>query len=194
MKLAGYVRVSTKDQDYTGQIEAINKWASAYNHEVTFFKEKVSALDENRQEFDRMTEKLDMFDGIVISSLDRLGRSTNQLTGYIKTLQEKKKELIVLDRNIDTSKVEGRFLLNILCAVTELERDIIYERMEAGKRRARERGVKFGRKKKELPAGAIKDYLDGGSYTKLAKDYNISKTTLVDGFNDLGILRRNQKR
>jgi len=189
MKLAGYVRVSTKKQSLEIQMAKIMGWRDACGHKVDFYRDVVSALN-SRPAFDEMMSKIDEYDGVVVTALDRFGRSVQQLSNYFATLQEMKKELVVLDQNIDTSKKEGRFLLNVLFAVAELERDIIYERMEEGKRRALEKGIKFGRHKKKLPMETIiEHYKKGASYEWLASTFNTSKTTIWRRLRERGIIQ-----
>jgi len=189
MKLAGYVRVSTKKQSLEIQIEKIEKWSKVHGYKVEFYKDVVSALDD-RPSFDEMMDKIGEYDGIVVASLDRFGRSVQQLSNYFGALEKMGKQLIVLDQNIDTSKKEGRFLLNILFAVSELERDIIYERMEEGKRRAKEKGVKFGRHRLELPMDTIiEHYKKGASYAWLASTFNTSKTTIWRRLDERGLIK-----
>lgn len=189
MKLLAYVRVSTPKQSLDGQKEKIQKWADLNNHEVKFFEDIVSAIDD-RPKFNAMMDNIKDYDGVVVTALDRFGRSVNQLSNYFDTLTKMNKQLIVLDQNIDTTKKEGRFLLNILFAVSELERDIIYERMEAGKERARKKGVKFGRKKKVLPMETIiGHYKNGASWSWICSTFGISSATLSDRLKDAGILK-----
>ena len=188
MKIAGYVRVSTKKQSLEIQIEKIERWAKAHKHKVEIYEDVASALDD-RPNFDKMMERIGSYDGIVVASLDRFGRSVQQLSNYFYMLQKMEKQLIVLDQNIDTTKKEGRFLLNVLFAVAELERDIIFERMEEGKQRAREEGVKFGRHRSKLPMDTIAEhYKRGASYSWLASTFNTSKTTIYRRLKERGLL------
>jgi len=188
MKIAGYVRVSTKKQSLEMQIEKIKKWAEVHEYKVEIYEDVASALDD-RPNFNKMMERIGDYDGIAVVALDRFGRSVQQLSNYFYMLEKMEKQLIVLDQNIDTTQKEGRFLLNVLFAVAELERDIIFERMEAGKQRAREEGVKFGRHSLKLPMNTIVEhYKRGASYSWLASTFNTSKTTIYRRLKERGVL------
>jgi len=190
MKIAGYCRISTKKQSLEIQTEKIERWGRGYGHKIEFFKDVASALDD-RPEFNKLMERIAKYDGIAVVSLDRFGRSVQQLSNYFYTLEKMGKQLIVLDQNIDTTQKEGRFLLNVLFAVAELERDIIFERMEAGKQRAKEKGVKFGRHNLKLPMNIIiSHYNKGASYRWLATTYNTSITTIYRRLKEKGVLNK----
>ena len=70
------------------------------------------------------------------------------LQNIVKTLEAKKVDLVVLDQQIDTTTPTGRLTFHLLGAVAEFERELINERRNEGMKRAKEMGVKFGRKPK----------------------------------------------
>lgn len=177
MKLAGYVRVSTKEQDYNKQIEEIKNFCKYKGHEVEFFKEKASAVKE-RPEFDRMINTVfaNQYEGIIAVALDRIGRSVSQLSRVGDSLRERNKVLIITSMNLDTSTKEGKLLFNLLASIAEYERIIIRERVMAGKRYSGNYG---GRKTKQLPREAIIEHFEkGASYEWLANTYGVSTTTI----------------
>ena len=175
MKLIGYARVSTKDQSLDGQIEKIKKFCEYKDFEVEIFSEKVSAISE-RPEFDRAMEQIDSYDGIVVTSLDRLGRSVYQLSYFFKTMTDQEKKVIIIDQNIDTSTKEGRLLLNLLSSIAEFERELIRERLQAGKERSNKRD---GRKRKELPKkDIIRMYENGAGYKYIGSVFGVSEGTI----------------
>lgn len=70
------------------------------------------------------------------------------LQNIVKTLEAKKVDFVVLDQQIDTTTPTGRLTFHLLGAVAEFERELINERRNEGMKRAKEMGVKFGRKPK----------------------------------------------
>ncbi len=85
------------------------------------------------------------FDEVACVKLDRLARSVRHLTMLAAEFEALGIDLVVIDQQIDTSTPSGRFLFNTLGAVAELERDLIRERVAAGIKSARTRGIRFGR-------------------------------------------------
>jgi DNA invertase Pin-like site-specific DNA recombinase len=81
-----------------------------------------------------------------------LARSTLHLCKIADELQRKKVNLHVLDQNIDTSDATGRLLFNMLGAIGQFETEIRAERQMDGIQKAKEKGVKFGRKKSLNPS------------------------------------------
>jgi DNA invertase Pin-like site-specific DNA recombinase len=87
-------------------------------------------------------------DTLVVTKLDRLARSTLHLCQIAAELERKQVDLQVLDQNIDTKSATGRLLFNMLGAIAQFETEIRAERQREGIQKARERGVKFGKRKK----------------------------------------------
>ncbi len=85
-------------------------------------------------------------DVLVITKLDRLARSMQDLLLISQRLQKKDAQLKVLDQSIDTTTSEGRLMFNIIGSFAEFEHDIRKARQTEGIYKAKERGVKFGRK------------------------------------------------
>lgn len=161
-KLFAYLRVSTLKQKEAGTIEnqriKINDFLKINNDFQIidwFADEGVSAFKE-RPQFKAMMEKIDEVDGIIITKLDRIARSSKHLAGIIDTLNEKDKQFVVISPNIDTSTPVGKFIGVVLGAVAELEASIIKERMAEGRRRAKLAGVKFGAPSIEFDESELK--------------------------------------
>jgi len=188
MKMIGYARVSTKDQNLDGQIEKIKKFCHYKGWEVVIFKEKVSSVVE-REQFEAALTELEKpeYSGLIVTDIDRLGRSVYQLSSTFKRLTSMKKELIILDKNIDTSTKEGRLQFNILSSFAEWEREQIRDRLKAGQDRTKRYG---GRTRKDYPKEAIiKQYKDGANITYLTKIHGISKGTLYKRLREWGVIK-----
>ncbi len=80
-------------------------------------------------------------------SVDRLGRSLQDLVGFLSDLQSKKVDLYLHQQALDTSTPSGRAMFGMLGVFAEFERSIIQERVKAGLARARAKGTTLGRPK-----------------------------------------------
>lgn len=143
--LIGYARVSTDDQRLDLQRDAL------LSHGVDpeyLFEEYISGVKSKRPQLETCLKILRRGDVLVVWRLDRLGRSIRELVTIAHELNEKGVEFRSLTESIDTTSTAGRFVLNILAAVAQLERDLISERTKAGLKAARLRGHKGGRKPK----------------------------------------------
>ena len=141
MKL-GYIRVSTVEQKTDRQEIALSKLEIE-----KIFIEKISGKNSNRPELKKMLEYVREGDILYIESISRLARSTRDLLSIVEQLQNKKVELISLKENIDTTTAQGRFILTIFGALSELERESILQRQREGIAAARLNGKQFGRPK-----------------------------------------------
>ena len=120
-------------------------------------------------------------DTLVVTRLDRLARSTLHLCLIAADLERKQVHLQVLDQNIDTSDATGRLLFNMLGAIAQYETEIRAERQMDGIRKAKERGVKFGKKKKLSPqqiAELQSGRQQGDLIKTLMKDCDLSKASV----------------
>ena len=85
------------------------------------------------------------FDMILVWSIDRLGRSLQNLVELLNDLQSMRVDLMFLQQGMDTSTSSGRMMFSIFGALAEFERNLIRERVIPGQNRAKARGVKMGR-------------------------------------------------
>jgi DNA invertase Pin-like site-specific DNA recombinase len=144
MTVLGYARVSTQDQHLTGQIEAL-KAAGA----TTIYREKISGARADRPQLGKLMASLQPGDVVLVTKLDRLGRSTRELLELIEQIGKAGAVFRSLgDPLWDTSSSQGRLLSTLLAAIAEFERDLIRERTGEGRKRAMAKGIKFGRKPK----------------------------------------------
>jgi DNA invertase Pin-like site-specific DNA recombinase len=141
-RLWGYSRVSTTDQDWAIQLDALTK-AGVDDRDV--FREKASGVKRDRTELRRMLDVLKPSDACVVFALDRLGRSPLHLLQIVEEIEAKGAKLISLRESIDTGSTLGKFFTTIIASVASLERDLITARTKAGAELARQRGVRFGR-------------------------------------------------
>jgi len=139
----GYGRVSTRDQNPDGQHDAL---AAAGCDEV--FVDKASGKLASRPKLDDALRISRKGDQLVVTKLDRLGRSLEHLIALSKQLQAKQVDLVVLDQGIDTSTAVGRMFFQILGAIAEFEHALMSERTRDGLDAARARGRTGGQKPK----------------------------------------------
>jgi DNA invertase Pin-like site-specific DNA recombinase len=142
--IVGYARVSTQDQDLSAQLEALKKAGAS-----TVYREKISGARADRPQLAKLMASLRKGDTVIVTKLDRLGRSTRELLNLIHAIDQAGAAFRSLgDPLFDTSNSQGRLLLAVLAAVAEFERDLIKSRTGEGRRRAMANGVRFGRKPK----------------------------------------------
>ena len=90
------------------------------------------------------------FDVVAAWSVDRLGRSLQDLVGFLSDLQSKKIDLYLHQQALDTSTPSGKAMFGMLGVFAEFERSIIQERVKAGLARARSKGTTLGRPKADV--------------------------------------------
>ncbi len=181
----GYARVSTAEQNEARQLIAL-KAAGV----KTILVDKASGKDFNRPQYQALRLKLRKGDLLVVQSLDRCGRSYDDIIDEWRYLVKGVGcDVKVLDMPLlDTRQGEGLIgkfvgdiVLQILSFVAETERRKIKERQAQGIKCATERGVKFGRRPIALPENIdelIERYRDGEiTVREAAEAANIGRAT-----------------
>jgi DNA invertase Pin-like site-specific DNA recombinase len=139
--LIGYARVSTTDQKTDTQIETLK---AAGCHVVR--SEKVSGRSrDGRSELETILEFIRPGDALVVTKLDRLGRSTRDVLNLVHELSERGASLRVLEPAISTDGPLGKMVLTVLGMVAEMELGFIKERQRVGIEAAKAKGVYKGR-------------------------------------------------
>jgi len=143
----GYGRVSTRDQHPEAQHDAL---AAAGCEQI--FIETASGKLARRQQLEKALLSANRAgDQLVVTKLDRLGRSLDHLIELSRQLQEREVDLVVLDQGIDTSTAIGRLFFQIIGAIAEFEHALMSERTMDGLAAARARGRTGGQKPKLGP-------------------------------------------
>jgi DNA invertase Pin-like site-specific DNA recombinase len=141
MAVYGYARVSSLSQSTDVQEQKLKDAGCS-----VIRMEKVSgASTDGRDELKNLLDFITECDTLVVYKLDRLGRSTRDVLNIVHELDQKGAFLRVLDREIDTSKPEGRLILTVLSMVSEMELSFIKERQRAGIEKAKADGKYQGR-------------------------------------------------
>lgn len=133
----GYARVSKNDQSLDVQIQ---KLTQAGCNEI--FQEKISGAKDDKVQLNLLMEKLRKGDTICVVRLDRLGRRMIKLIDLINGFKVKGIEFISLENNIDTTTPMGMLLFSMCAAFSEMERELIKERVKAGLDAAHSKGRK----------------------------------------------------
>ena len=176
-ELLGYARVSTTAQDPTRQIEGL----TAAGCSRIFTDHGVSGRKTSRPEFDRMLDVARAGDTIVCVELSRLGRNTGAVVALVEDLDERRIGLKILNIGLDSSTPTGRLLVSILAAVSQLEVDLLSERVRDGLASARRQGRIGGRKpalNPEQRTEALRLHEDGRSHSEIARLFGCSPRTV----------------
>lgn len=198
-RVALYARVSTvgHGQDVGLQVDELRQAAAQRGWTITseYVDDGVSGTKASRPALDRMMADAQggRFDIVVVWKLDRLARSVIHLLDMTESWREWGVGLVSLrDANIDTTTPSGRFVLQILGAVAELERGLIQERVIAGVRRAQAAGRHCGRPRKATADKALLAATglleQGWSWRAVSEATGIQKDTLRRRLNDAGML------
>ena len=194
----GYARVSTREQSFDMQIDALQK-ADAKK----IYKEVVTGARSKSPVLNNMLQELRPGDVVIIWKLDRLGRSLKHLIELANELMAMDVHLKSLNDPIDTTTPQGRLGFNMFACLAEFERDIIRERTQAGLTAARARGRLGGRpkgisEKAESTAYAAETLYKEGelSVRQISEKLGISKSTLYSYLRyrgvQIGIVKRSE--
>ena len=177
MATFGYARVSTRDQDLAGQLAEL-KAAGCGN----IFKEKASGAKTDRPELAKAIRRLEAGDVLVVTRLDRLARSTRDLLNILDAVGQAGAGFKSLkDTWADTTTPHGRLMLTVLGGLAEFERELIRARTDDGRKRAKARGVKFGRPVKltaHQRQEATQRLSNGEAQADVARSFNVSQATI----------------
>ena len=140
MKAAIYCRVSTEEQNLETQVQICKKYVEVHSIEVyKIYKDVISGTQQSRPTFNELLNDMRhyKFGMIIVTKLDRLGRSLQHLLSLIDEFNRKGVEFVAVTQNIDTSSSTGKLQMQIMGAFAEFERNIISERTKEGMKRAK---------------------------------------------------------
>src|SRR5215471_6399268 len=174
MKAAIYARVSTEDQNPHMQLLDLRGFAERMGYETVEYIEKESSV-KRRPVFDRMLDdaRQRKFDVVLVWKIDRFARSMQQFANTVTELSRFGICLRSITQNVSSDQNDpmGRFLLGLLSLLAELERNIIVERVRAGMKAAKHRGVHCGRHKAVFDRARVLElYMRGKSLRAIAQE------------------------
>ena len=146
-----YLRVSTLDQTTANQERELRQIAERVGYEIVkVYKDHgISGAKgrDKRPAFDAMCRDAAkrQFDVVMAWSVDRLGRSLQDLVGFLSELHSLRIDLFLHQQGLDTTTPAGKAMFQMMGVFAEFERSIIQERVRAGLARARDEGKQLGR-------------------------------------------------
>ena len=186
MKVAIYVRVSTSEQTTENQIRELEAWAKRADHQI------VAIYDDNgisgakgreyRVEFDKLLKGAVRreFDLVAAWSVDRLGRSLQDLIGFLQELHGSGVDLYLHQQALDTTTPGGKAMFQMMGVFAEFERSMISERVKSGLARAKSNGKTLGRPK---VSGEVEEQIlalreQGLGILKIGKELGVGTSTV----------------
>ena len=146
-----YLRVSTVDQTTANQERELREVADRMGCEIVrVYKDHgISGAKgrDKRPQFDRLCRDAAQrqFDVVMAWSVDRLGRSLQDLVGFLSELHALRIDLFLHQQGLDTTTPAGKAMFPMMGVFAEFERSMIQERVRAGLKRAKAEGKVLGR-------------------------------------------------
>ena len=182
-KLIGYARVSTRTQDADRQIEDLV--TAGVRRDDLYIDRGVSGARASRPGFDQALGALEPGDTLVIATLDRLGRSTQNMLAFAQQLRDQGAALRVLNLgggDVDTSTPMGSMVFTVMAALAQMELDIKRERINDSVAKRRAAGKDLGGRRPAFTDSQIRSALKlieaGEPATQVARDFKMSRATL----------------
>lgn len=184
MATFAYLRVSTNDQTTAQQLSQIEAAGHTVERDRVFAEQgvsgKIPALQ--REQFQRLNDRLTAGDQIVVVKIDRLGRDTLNVIATIQNLIRRGISVVVLDLGVLDGSAQSNLTLTMLAAISSFERELISERTKAKLAQLKADGVKLGRPSKAddaaLKTKANELFTSGLSWRKVAGELDIALSTL----------------
>lgn len=186
----GYARVSTKHQDTDRQVEDLLR--AGVRKADLYIDHGVSGARASRPQLDRALEALLPGDTLVVTTSDRLGRSTANMLALSQSLLERGVALRVLNlggSSVDTTTPMGSMVFTVMTALAEMELAIKKERITDSVAKRRAAGADLGGRRPtitESQVEAARDLIDAGNTpSRVAKDLGMSRASLHRRLSDL---------
>lgn len=147
-KVAIYVRVSTEDQAKEGfsldsQLEKLRSYCKARGWEIAgeYIDDGYSGRDVRRPAYQKMMNEMDKWDILLVMKMDRIHRNSKNFMLMMEELRKKNKEFVSMTESLDTSTAMGRFVMDIIQRIAQLESEQIGERVYDGMRQKAKQGA-----------------------------------------------------
>jgi DNA invertase Pin-like site-specific DNA recombinase len=172
MKVAIYVRVSTAEQNPALQRNELREFCQRRGLQIAEeYEDRMSGAKDRRPALDRLMADASRrkFDAVVVWRFDRFARSVSHLLRALEQFNALGVQFISLTETVDTSTPMGKMVFTVLGSVAELERSLIRERVVAGMKAARKRGVHCGRPRCVVDAEKVRRMRrDGATWETIA--------------------------
>ena len=189
-KLIGYARVSTKAQDVDRQIQDL--LAAGVRRDDLYTDHGLSGALAKRPALDRALTALHPGDTLVITTLDRLGRSTQKMLELAEELRDRNIGLRVLNLgggDVDTKTPMGAMVFTVMVALAQMELEIKRERITDSVNKRRTTGGDLGGRRPTFTESQIRTAAKliqaGEPATQVAKDMGMSRATLYRRIKEL---------
>lgn len=172
----GYARVSTLAQDLESQLQALKSEGVE-----KIYQEHFTGTKADRPQLNKLLEELKKGDKLIVTKLDRLARNTKEGIQIIEMLFEREVKVHVLNVGLLEDTTMGRFFLQTLLAVAEMERNLIIERTQEGKAIAKQHpNYREGRRPKytKMQLDHAMVLLKNNSFKQVEEITGISMSTL----------------
>ena len=178
----GYARVSTRGQAKDGNSLESQKKILQQQGAVEIYADAFTGTKTHRPELDKLMNKLQAGDKLIVTKLDRIARSATQGIELVNTLLDRGVTVHILNMGVMDNTPSGKLIRTIMLAFAELERDMIVERTQEGKAIARQKDdFREGRPvvyKREQINHAL-ELLETRTYKQVEELTGISKSTLI---------------
>ena len=178
----GYARVSTKGQAKDGNSLEAQEKALRESGANEIYVDAFTSTKTDRPEFDKLMDKIQKGDTLIVTKLDRFARSMTQGSELVSDLIEKGIKVYILNIGVMDNTPSSKLIRNVFFAFAEFERDMIVERTMEGKAIAKQnpdfregRPKKYSRKQIEHAL----ELLESNSYKQVEDMTGISKSTLI---------------
>lgn len=175
----GFARVSTQEQDLNIQLNQLKDFGC----EKIFHGKQSGTSIKNDEKLKEMIDFIREADEVIVTRLDRLGRSLKTILDTIDNIHNKNAFLNIIDGSLNTSNDNpfSTAMINLCGVFAQLERDLIKSRTAEGREAAKAQGKHLGR----MPALSQKDSAEltkgkknGESISALSRKYNVSRATV----------------
>lgn len=191
-KLIGYARVSTRQQDADRQVSDLLN--AGVRRDDAYVDSGVSGSRASRPAFDKAVAALEPGDTLVITTLDRLGRSTQNMLAFAEALRGRGAGLRVLNLgggDVDTATPMGSMVFTVMAALAQMELEIKRERITDSVAKRRAAGKDLGGRRQTFTDSQIRNALrlieSGEPATQVARDLGMSRATLYRRIRELSI-------
>jgi putative DNA-invertase from lambdoid prophage Rac len=183
-RVFAYCRVSTTDQNTSNQVQDIR--AAGYEVDKRRVVEESisgSVAVKDRPSFQKLLERIEERDVLIVTKLDRLGRNMLDVCATVKLLDTMGVRVVCLQLGgADLTSPSARMTMQILSSVAEFERSLLIERTQSGLARAKAEGKTLGRKPKLDVRQQIEvraRLAEGATVYQVAKDFGVARQVIM---------------